>query len=247
MKFNPVMIQKALCHLATAISYLGTSISAGPGDIEEYNEIMRARKAISGASSGDRPPRPEPQKRPSRKAQSSTNSGAEAPIQAGPSEREKRHSDRPAQSFGLPEKPMKKARMDEFLKSWLAGTRAKPVKSSGGFAAGMGCSIDGVEHSVAAVYDNGVALVCRHATQYRRLVPVDRLDGLYPVESGHEWKNPPKPGDRVEACLGMKGAPRPTSFRPAVVSSVRGSSMDVRYLDNDASSTVSMRHARPSR
>lgn len=246
MKFNPVMIQKALCHLATAISYLGTSISAGPGDIEEYHEIMRARKAISGASSGGPAPRPEPQRRPSRTVTSSPSRDAETLPKAVPSE-ERRPADRPAQSFGLPEKPMKKARMDEFLKSWLPGTKAKPVKSSGGFAAGMGCSIDGVEHSVAAVYDNGVALVCRHATQYRRLVPVDRLDGLYPVESGYEWRNPPKPGDRVEACLGMKGAPRPTSFRPAVVSSVRGSSMDVRYLDNDASSTVSMRHARPSR
>ena len=257
MKFNPVMIQKALCHLATAISYLGTSISAGPGDIEEYNEILRARKAIADSSKADgRRPDPEPERTNDRQEhdfRSDSDGGAQECQDRR--QRRARHAARPSDdgsrpatsAAGLPGKPMRQARMDSFVVEWCKAAKAKETRSSGGFSKGMGCTFGGVEHVVRAVYDNGVARVSRKATQYHRLVPVNELEGLFPKDSGYRWASPPAPGSRIEVCFGTKDSDTATSFRTASVSSVHGQTLDVSYPDNGTTSSVLVRHARPPR
>ena len=145
---------------------------------------------------------------------------------------------------GLPEKPMKIASMEAFMKEWLPQSKAHPLKSSGGFAAGVGCSYQGAENIVKAVYSNGVAMINRRGTQYHRLVPVDQLENLFLKDSGKTGKY--APGHKVEVGFGMKDSEKATVFRPAVINSIRGQAAQIKYLDTDATSTAKLSHLRPA-
>lgn len=247
MKLNPLLVQKALNCLSSSIYYFAQSIVVSPEDIADYNAMVKARKAVSSKPEKDKPkptkadPKPEKPEKEDLKALKADLAREEKKLSREESEDEE--AARPKQESGLPDKPMKQATMDEFLKGWVTKAKARPIKSAGGFAVGMGCSFQNIEHLVKAVYSNGVVLLNRKGTQYHRLVPVDQLDSLFLKDSGVSSKY--LAGQKVEVGFGMRDANKASSFRPAVVISIHGQSAQIKYVDTEMTSTAKLSHLRP--
>ena len=240
MKLNPVLLQKALNAFSSALAFLSQAIVASLDDVKECADITRAKEAIdtfnrtmdSAKKEEDAAPKPVERKEEKAKADRlQVINNALKRIRNSQSD--------------LPDKPMRQANMEEFLKGWLPKAKAHPVKTMGGFAAGMCCSIGGVEHVVKALYNNGVVLVTRKATQYHKLVPVEQLDRLFMKDSGKKGKY--APGQKVLVGFGMKDANKATSFRPAVLESVRGQEAAIKYLDTGAVSSAKLSFLAPVR
>jgi hypothetical protein len=255
MRVNAVLLQKALTSFSSAIYYLAQSIEPEAEDIVGYNAYLKSREAAQNAA----PRKPaklvqsdhaddmkalkaDLAKEERRMASSDREDG---PPAAKPAKAKVEPARQDRSEAGLPDKPMKQASMEEYLKGWVQRAKVHQVKSLGGFAVGMGCSFQGVEHAVRALYSNGVALVNRRATQYQRLVPVENLECLFLRDSGSSGKY--APGQKVEVGYGMKDSDRATSFRPATIVSIYGQSAQIRYSDTEATSSAKLSHLRPSR
>ena len=286
MRFNALMVQKALNSLSNAVYYMAQAIEPCAEDIVGYNALLKAKQALSGAGGPQQPAKPDAQKaqRPSKQEKASEpkpdkgvkddlkalredlakEARKEKPRVPDRDERGKaiseairrtngRSSESPAgqadpnaaAQSSLPDKPMRIVTMNEFLKGWTERAKARPIRSCGGFAAGMNCSYQGVEHSIKAVYSNGVALVNRKATQYQRLVPVERLEALFPKDTGSEGKY--STGQKVYVGFGMKSDQKATSFRQAVLGDVHGNAAFVKYSDTGTTSSVRLSCLRPCR
>lgn len=228
MKLNAVMVQKALNQFSSAIYYFSQAIEPSAEDIVGFNALRKAQQALATAQV----------KAQKENVQEKPQDPPKAEKTVKPASPKKDQ-----QASGLPEKPMKLATMEAYLKTWLPKAKASQVKQLDSFMAGMGCSVDGVEHIVKALYNNSVVLVNRKGTQYHRLVPVEKLDHLFPKDTGvtAEYSN----GQKVEVGYGVKSASVATSFRPAVINSIRGQFVQVKYLDNGTSSGAKLSQLRP--
>ena len=216
MRFNAVLVQKALNSLSNAIYYMSQAIEPEAEDMKALKaDLAREKKSLDEKD----------------RAKDERKKVISAALKRDKSE------------SGLPDKPMKIASMEAFMKEWLPKSKAHPVKNSGGFAAGVGCSYQGTEHVVKSVYSNGVAMVNRKGTQYHRLVPVDQLENLFLKDSGKTGKY--APGQKVEVGFGMKDATKASVFRQAVISSIRGQMVQVKYLDTESTSSAKLSHLRP--
>jgi len=256
MRINAVLVQKALNSFANAIYYMSQAVEPCAEDIVGYNALLKAKQSLA-----DRQMKAQQQpQKPKDKEPEENMKALKADLA-----REKKSLDekdrikeeikeerkkvisaaikRDKSESGLPEKPMKIANMEAFMKEWLPKSKAHPLKSSGGFAAGVGCSYQGTENIVKAVYSNGVAMINRRGTQYHRLVPVDQLENLFLKDSGKTGKY--APGQKVEVGFGMKDSAKATVFRPAVINSIRGQASQIKYLDTDVTSTAKLSHLRP--
>ena len=252
MRLNAVLVQKALNSFANAIYYMSQAIEPEAEDIVGYNALLKAKQSLA-----DKQVKAQQEQKPKDKEPEENMKALKADLA-----REKKSLDekdrikeerkrvisaalkKDKSESGLPEKPMKIASMEAFMKEWLPKSKAHPVKSSGGFAAGVGCSYQGAENIVKAVYSNGVAMINRRGTQYHRLVPVDQLEHLFLKDSGKDGKY--APGHKVEVGFGMKDSAKATVFRPAVINSIRGQAAQIKYLDTDATSTAKLSHLRPA-
>ena len=252
MRLNAVLVQKALNSFANAIYYMSQAVEPCAEDIVGYNALLKAKQSLADRQVKAQQEQAEKTKEPEEnmkalKADLAREKKSLDEKDRIKEERKKVISDairRDKSESGLPEKPMKIASMEAFMKEWLPKSKAHPIKSSGGFAAGVGCSYQGTEHVVKSVYSNGVAMVNRKGTQYHRLVPVDQLENLFLKDSGKTGKY--APGQKVEVGFGMKDSAKATVFRPAVVNSIRGQAAQIKYLDTDATSTAKLSHLRPA-
>ncbi len=251
MRFNAVLVQKALNSLSNAIYYMSQAVEPEAEDIVGYNALLKAQQSLA-----DKQMKAQQEQKPKAKEPEENMKALKADLA-----REKKSMDekdrvkeerkkiisaalkRDKSDSGLPDKPMKIASMEAFMKEWLPKSKAHPVKNSGGFAAGVGCSYQGTEHVVKSVYSNGVAMVNRKGTQYHRLVPVDQLENLFLKDSGKTGKY--APGQKVEVGFGMKDAEKASVFRQAVISSIRGQLAQVKYLDTESTSSAKLSHLRP--
>lgn len=249
MRLNAVLVQKALSALSTAIYHLSQAIEPTQEDIAGYNALLKTKQALADAQLKAQRAKAKAEREPREdlKALRADLSREERKLKGADPDGEPRDKGQPKpqkEESGLPEKPMKQARMNEYLEGWLKRSKAHSVKNAGGFSPGMGCSVGGKEHVVKAVYSNGVALVNSKGTQYHRLVPVDQLEFLFLKDSGVEAKY--APGQRVEVGFGMKDAAKASSFRAATVVSVYGQSAQIKYLDTEMTSTAKLSHMRPA-
>ena len=258
MRLNPMLAKKALAALSNALYYLAQSIVCTPDDVMEYEAIVKAARAGSQAPQPQRPSQPSQEPKEDLKALREDLKAEERKL-AAKEERRKAISDamakrqdqpKPAQKAtksesGLPDKPMKQARMEEFLKEWLPRTKSHALKSGGGYVPGMGCAYQGAEHVVKAIYSNGVFLLNRRGTQYHRLVPADQVESLFLKDTGH--KGGFSGGQKVLVGFGMKDSDKATSFRPAEVNAVHGQTVQVKYLDTGVIATAKTSHLAPSK
>ena len=240
MRLNAVLVQKALNSLSSAVYYMAQAIEPDAEDFAGYNALLKAKQSLSDAQKAAQVQKPRDKASKEADKALADDLAREEKAARKPAQEPERRQD-----SGLPDKLMKQATMEEFLKGWTAKTKAKEVKTAGAFAPGMGCSFQGVEHSVKAVFNNGVALLLRKGTQYHRLASVDQLDALFLKDSGA--KGSYAPGQKVEVGFGMRDAAVASSFRPASVVSIHGQSAQIKYLDTGMTSTAKLSHLRPSR
>lgn len=246
IKFNPVEVQRALSDLARACMHFANSIVVTNEDVMEARQQEVLRRVASGSSVTQ--PQPQPAKPQHRPAQPPA---PKAERQERPSEDreqvpERRREEPQDRDSGLPEKPMKMARMHEFLeKEWLPSTKAKEIRVMSGYFAGSGCSVGGKEYVVKAVYSNGVALVNSKGTQYHRLERVEELEKLFPAPSGVQasYQN----GQSVDVGYGMKGSAKATNFVRARVEGVRGDTVTVKIAGNGVVTTAKAHTLRPAK
>jgi flagellar biosynthesis GTPase FlhF len=254
MRFNAVLVQKALNSFANAVYYMSQAIEPCAEDIVGYNALLKAKQSLADRQlkaqqeqRQEKPKAKEPEE--NMKALKADLAREKKSLEEKDRIKEERKKTisaaikRDKSESGLPDKPMKIASMEAFMKEWIPKSKAHPVKNSGGFAAGVGCSYQGAENIVKAVYSNGVAMINRRGTQYHRLVPVDQLDNLFLKDSGKTGKY--APGQKVEVGFGMKDSAKATVFRAAVINSIRGQSAQIKYLDTDATSSAKLSHFRP--
>lgn len=254
MRFNAVLVQKALNSFANAIYYMSQAVEPCAEDIVGYNALLKAKQSL--ADRQVKAQQEQTQEKPKAKEPEENMKALKADLALEKKsldekdrikeERKKAISEalkKNKDDSGLPDKPMKIANMEAFMKEWLPKSKAHPVKMSGGFAAGVGCSFQGVEYVVKSVYSNGVAMVNRRGTQYHRLIPVDQLDNLFLKDSGKDGKY--SAGQKVEVGFGMKDAEKATVFRAAVINSIRGQTAQIKYLDTESTSSAKLSHFRP--
>lgn len=256
MRLNAVLVQKALNSFANAIYYMSQAIEPEAEDIVGYNALLKAKQSLADKQvkaqqeQAEKTKAKEPEDMKALKADLAREKKSldeKDRIKEEIKEERKRIISaalkKDKSESGLPDKPMKIASMEAFMKEWLPKSKAHPVRNSGGFAAGVGCSYQGTEHVVKSVYSNGVAMVNRKGTQYHRLVPVDQLENLFLKDSGKTGKY--APGQKVEVGFGMKDAAKASVFRQAVISSIRGQTAQVKYLDTESTSSAKLSHLRP--
>lgn len=251
MRINAVLVQKALMSLSTAIYHLAQAIEPESEDFVGYNALLKAKQSLADTQVKAQKQADKAEKEPKENMKALKADLAKEKKSLADKEKikEERRNiisaamKKTKEESGLPDKPMKLASMEAYLKTWMPKAKAHTVKVAGSFANGVGCSYQGVEHVVKSVYSNGVALLNRKGTQYHRLVPVDQLENLFLKDSGKSGKY--APGQKVEVGFGMKDAARASVFRPAVINSIHGSAAQIRYLDTDATSSAKLSHLRP--
>jgi hypothetical protein len=250
MRFNAVLVQKALNSLSNAIYHLAQSIEPDAEDIVGYNALLKAKQSLANTQvNAQKAQKAEKEPKENMKALMADLAFEKKSMDEKDRIKEERKNaisaaikkEKPESS--LPDKPMKLASMEAYLKTWMPKAKVHVVKVAGSFAQGVGCSYQDVEHIVKSVYSNGVALLNRKGTQYHRLVPVDQLENLFLKDSGKSGKY--VPGQKVEVGFGMKDAAKASIFRPAVINSIHGSAAQIKYLDTDATSSAKLSHLRP--
>lgn len=258
IKLNPAELQRAVFNLARALTCFGQSIVVTEDDIRMADEARKLRERpvdkAERKETVDRAVREHVARLSSEKSEKAASRDAARdaakdaerdgrlvqPHEKAPPRQEQK---KPKDGEQLPEKPMKLARMEEFLKAWIPQSKAKPVRTYDGYYSGAGCSLEGKEYRVKAVFGNGVALVNLRATQYHRLVRTDHLDHLVLAPTGRKGEY--RTGQLVDVGYGLKGAREATCLVRAQVESIRGETANVKVLGNGALTTARLENLAP--